>query len=54
MTRVGDDIRVIETDTHPTCLYPSPLETVNDKMMTLRPETRCKVMGENAAKLYRL
>jgi hypothetical protein len=46
---------LFETDyPHPTCLYPSPLETIEEKMLTLRPETRRKVMGENAIKLYRL
>jgi predicted TIM-barrel fold metal-dependent hydrolase len=53
--RVGEDNVLFETDfPHPTCLYPSPLDTVADAMSTLRPETRRKVMGENAAKLYRL
>jgi uncharacterized protein len=46
---------LFETDfPHPTCLYPSPLETVAEKMGTLRLETRRKVMGENAARLYRV
>lgn len=52
---VGEDNVLFETDfPHPTCLYPSPLDTVEEKMLTLRPETRRKVLGENAAKLYRL
>ena len=52
---VGEDNVLFETDfPHPTCLYPGPLETIAEKMATLRPETRRKVMGENAAKLYRL
>ena len=52
---VGEDNVLFETDfPHPTCLYPAPLETIDAKMDTLRPETRQKVMGENAAKLYRL
>lgn len=52
---VGEDNVLFETDfPHPTCLYPSPLEAVEEKMLTLRPETRRKVLGENAAKLYRL
>jgi predicted TIM-barrel fold metal-dependent hydrolase len=52
---VGEDNVLFETDfPHPTCLYPTPLEAVEEKMMTLRPETRRKVMGDNAAKLYRL
>jgi len=52
---VGEDNVLFETDfPHPTCLYPAPLATVEEKMGTLRPETRRKVMGENAEKLYRL
>ena len=46
---------MFETDfPHPTCLYPNPLETVEEDMVTLRPETRRKVMGANAAALYRI
>lgn len=53
--KVGDDNVLFETDfPHPTCMYPDPLKTVKDKMFTLRPETRRKVLGENAAALYRL
>jgi predicted TIM-barrel fold metal-dependent hydrolase len=52
---VGEDNILFETDfPHPTCLYPSPLETVKAKMATLPDETRRKIMGENARKLYRL
>jgi predicted TIM-barrel fold metal-dependent hydrolase len=52
---VGEDNILFETDfPHPTCLYPSPLKTVEDKMATLSPEVRSKIMGENARKLYRL
>jgi predicted TIM-barrel fold metal-dependent hydrolase len=52
---IGEDNLLFETDfPHPTCVYPDPLGTVEEKMMTLRPETRRKVLGENAAKLYRL
>jgi predicted TIM-barrel fold metal-dependent hydrolase len=52
---VGEDNILFETDfPHPTCLYPAPLETVRDKMETLRPETRRKILGDNAVKLYRL
>jgi predicted TIM-barrel fold metal-dependent hydrolase len=52
---VGEDNVLFETDfPHPTCLYPKPLETVADKMSTLTPEVQRKVLGENAAKLYRL
>jgi predicted TIM-barrel fold metal-dependent hydrolase len=52
---VGEDCVLFETDfPHPTCLYPRPLETVADKMSELSPEVQRKVLGENAAKLYRL
>jgi uncharacterized protein len=52
---VGEDNILFETDfPHPTCMYPSPLQTVADKMTTLPEETRRKIMGENARKLYRL
>jgi predicted TIM-barrel fold metal-dependent hydrolase len=52
---VGEDNVMFETDfPHPTCLHPSPLEAVREKIATLRPETQRKVMGENAAKLYGL
>lgn len=52
---VGEDNILFETDfPHPTCLYPNPLQTVEDKMATLSPEARRKIFGENARKLYRL
>ncbi len=52
---VGEDSILFETDfPHPTCLYPSPLESMDAKMATLSKETRAKIMGENARKLYRL
>jgi uncharacterized protein len=52
---VGEDNILFETDfPHPTCLYPNPLGSVVDKMATLSPEARRKIMGENARKLYKL
>ena len=33
---------------------PEPGETVADKMSTLTPEVQRKVLGDNAARLYRL
>jgi predicted TIM-barrel fold metal-dependent hydrolase len=52
---VGADSILFETDfPHPTCLYPKPLDTVAEKMSTLTPEVQRKILGENAAKLYRL
>jgi uncharacterized protein len=53
--RIGEDNVLFETDfPHPTCLYPDPLGFVEERMSTLRPDTRRKVMGGNAAALYRL
>jgi predicted TIM-barrel fold metal-dependent hydrolase len=52
---VGEDNVMFETDyPHPTCLYPSPLETAAENMKSLAPETRRKILGENAARIYRL
>jgi len=52
---VGEDNLLFETDfPHPTCLYPDPLGTMDAKMSLLRPESQRKIMGDNAAKLYRL
>ena len=55
LDKVGDDRVLFETDfPHPTCLYPAPLDSVANKMNALRPESRRRVLGENAARLYRL
>jgi predicted TIM-barrel fold metal-dependent hydrolase len=52
---VGEDNIMFETDfPHPTCLHPNPVDAVRDKVATLRPEAQRKLMGENAAKLYRV
>jgi predicted TIM-barrel fold metal-dependent hydrolase len=52
---VGEDNILFSTDfPHPTCLYPAPLDSIAGKMSTLRDVTRRKILGENAAKLYRL
>ena len=52
---VGEDNVLFETDfPHPTCLYPKPLDTVAEKMSALTPSVQRKVLGENAARLYRL
>jgi uncharacterized protein len=46
---------MFETDfPHPTCLFPDPLGVVSDRIAELGAETQRKVMGGNAAKLYRL
>jgi predicted TIM-barrel fold metal-dependent hydrolase len=53
--RIGEDRVLFETDfPHPTCLYPDPLGMVEERMSALRPETRRKVLGDNAAVLYRV
>jgi len=55
MDAVGEDNLLFETDfPHPTCLYPDPLGTVAPAMAGLSPEARRKVMGDNAAELYRI
>jgi len=52
---VGADRILFETDfPHPTCLYPKPLDTVAEKMSVLTPDAQRKILGENAAQLYRL
>ena len=52
---VGEDNVMFETDfPHPTCLHPDPVGVMRERTASLRPETRRKVMGENAAKLYRI
>ena len=52
---VGEDNVMFETDfPHPTCLHPDPVGKMRERTASLRPETRRKVMGENAATLYRI
>jgi predicted TIM-barrel fold metal-dependent hydrolase len=52
---VGEDNIMFETDfPHPTSLHPDPVGAVTEKIATLRPETQRKVMGGNAARLYRI
>jgi predicted TIM-barrel fold metal-dependent hydrolase len=52
---VGEDNIMFETDfPHPTSLHPDPLAMVSEQIGSLRPETQRKVMGENAAALYRV
>jgi len=55
VAKVGEDNILFETDfPHPTCLYPKPLDTIAEKMATLTPQAQRKILGENAARLYRL
>ena len=52
---VGEDNLMFETDfPHPTCLYPAPLKTAEENLRGLDPAVQRKILGENAAKLYRL
>ena len=52
---VGDENIFFETDfPHPTSLFPKPLEHVADAMNSLRPESRRRILGENAIKAYKL
>ena len=52
---VGEDNILFETDfPHPTCLYPDPLTSANENMRELSETARNKILGGNAASLYRL
>jgi predicted TIM-barrel fold metal-dependent hydrolase len=53
--RVGVDNCLFETDfPHPTCLYPTPLESAAEALSGLTAEETRKVMSGNAAKLYKI
>ncbi len=55
LAAVGEDNVMFETDfPHPTCLYPNPLDVAEENMVDLAPEVKRKIMGETAARLYRL
>ncbi|MFN8025613.1 MAG: amidohydrolase family protein [Acidimicrobiia bacterium] len=50
---VGADRVLFETDfPHPTCLYPDSLERAVEPLADLPAETRRKILGGNAARLY--
>ena len=52
---VGEDNIMFETDfPHPTCLYPDPLKTAEHNMHGLSESVQRKILGQNAAALYRL
>jgi predicted TIM-barrel fold metal-dependent hydrolase len=52
---IGEDNLMFETDfPHPTCLYPDPLKTAEENLRDLAPSAQRKILGETAAKLYRL
>ena len=55
VAQVGEDNILFETDfPHPTCLFPDPLSTAAKNMDALSAVAQRKILGENAAKLYRL
>jgi predicted TIM-barrel fold metal-dependent hydrolase len=55
VSAVGEDNILFETDfPHPTCLFPDPLSTAAKNMDALSPTAQRKILGDNAAKLYRL
>jgi len=52
---VGEDNVMFETDfPHPTCLYPAPLKTAEANLRDLSVDVQRKILGENAAQLYKL
>ncbi|MFN8028468.1 MAG: amidohydrolase family protein [Acidimicrobiia bacterium] len=52
---LGDDRVMFETDfPHPTCLYPDSANLAGTALSQLAPESRRKVMSDNAMGLYRI
>jgi predicted TIM-barrel fold metal-dependent hydrolase len=52
---LGDTNVMFETDfPHPTCLYPDSLPAAATAIRTLPAESRRRIMGDNAARLYKL
>jgi len=52
---VGEDNIMFETDfPHPTSLWPDPLAVARENMVGISEEVQRKIMGDNAAALYRL
>jgi predicted TIM-barrel fold metal-dependent hydrolase len=52
---LGPDHIMFETDfPHPTCLYPDPVARAVEPLADLDVPTRRKLLGANAAKLYRI
>jgi predicted TIM-barrel fold metal-dependent hydrolase len=52
---VGADNILFETDfPHPTCLHPDPLAIARERFASLHPDAIRKIMGANAAALYRI
>jgi predicted TIM-barrel fold metal-dependent hydrolase len=52
---VGADNILFETDyPHPTCLHPNPVEIAHERFSSLQDDDLAKIMGANAASLYRI
>jgi uncharacterized protein len=52
---LGDTQVMFETDIpHPTCLYPSSIERAEQTLAGLSPESKKKVLQDNAVALYRI
>lgn len=52
---LGEDNCLFESDyPHPTCLYPSPVESALEALQSASDSLRNKVMGQNAARVYNL
>jgi predicted TIM-barrel fold metal-dependent hydrolase len=52
---LGDDRVMFETDfPHPTCLYPDSMQLAGSALEQLSPESRRKVVSDNAMSLYRI
>ena len=53
VTRLGADNLMFETDfPHIVCLYPNPLDFIEEGLQGVSPGDRAKIMGGNAAKVY--
>jgi len=52
---VGEDNIMFETDyPHPTCLHPNPVAIAEERFASLGDDALVKIMGTNAANLYRI
>jgi predicted TIM-barrel fold metal-dependent hydrolase len=53
--RLGVDNCMFETDfPHPTCLYPEPLKDIAKALSAMDLESRRKLLGGNASKVYNI
>jgi predicted TIM-barrel fold metal-dependent hydrolase len=52
---LGEDNVMFETDfPHPTCLYPNSMVLAAERMATMTPERREKLLSANAARVYNI